>query len=329
MQNLHEDAADGQADQAQHADRFAPLVHEHDREREQKHRGGDDRDDGDREVKALEHDETARRCRRLARRKREHARQSRVHVARKRSASFGSTSATLTDATYSRRQGIAGSRHLQQIGQVEPYRARHLAEARRIRRRLVDAGDPEFARACARRIGREANHAADREVLGLGELTRDEDISWCLASCADAGAGDEPQSEDARNRTRSRRPSRAAEGFDPLPLVVGHRHHRQSGHADERERRERRSALISASVTGRVSRLSGTMSTTESLPDASLGIRIGVARRLGDGDDRLLLARVVVEDAVAARIARRCFCASGFVTPAHTVLPSFSSLSYP
>ena len=82
-QNLHEDAADGKADQSKHADRFAALVHEHDRERQQKDGGGDDRDDGDGKVKALEHAKRSCRSGRFARGKREHAGKSRVDILRK------------------------------------------------------------------------------------------------------------------------------------------------------------------------------------------------------------------------------------------------------
>ena len=82
-QNLHEDATHGKADQSKHADRFAPLVHEHDRERQQKDGGGNDRDDGDGKMKALEHAKRSCRSGRFARGKREHAGKSRVHILRK------------------------------------------------------------------------------------------------------------------------------------------------------------------------------------------------------------------------------------------------------
>ena len=60
------------------------------------------------------------------------------------------------------------------------------------------------------------------------------------------------------------------------------------------------SALISASVTGRFSRLSGTDVDDGEFSRRVAGIRIRVTRRLGDGDHGLFLARVVVEDAVTA-----------------------------
>ena len=89
-----------------------------------------------------------------------------------------------------------------------------------------------------------------------------------------------------------------AQFFNPGPLVVGDRHHREARHADERERgegfvsfdlreRDRRGELLHRFEVERVqrARLVGR-------------IRIRVANHLRDADDRLLPARVIEEDAV-------------------------------
>ena len=81
-QHLHEDAADGQSDETKDADRFAPLVDEHDGEREQEDGGRDDRHDGDGQMEALEHAEGSGRSGGFARRPRDDAWHARVDVAR-------------------------------------------------------------------------------------------------------------------------------------------------------------------------------------------------------------------------------------------------------
>ena len=71
----------GEPNQPEYANRLAALVHQHDRERQQEHRRGDDRHRGDGEMKPLEDDECAAEARGPLRRARHHARRARVQLA--------------------------------------------------------------------------------------------------------------------------------------------------------------------------------------------------------------------------------------------------------
>ena len=161
-QHLHEDAAHGQADEPKDADGLAPLVHEHDGEREQEDGGRDDRHDGDGEVEALEHAEGSGRSGGLARRPRDHTRHARVDVAREGAGvrGIGQRDVDGRDVLGARRRARR-PREVEQIGQVQPHLAGHRAEPRRIGRRLVDAGDAELARASSGGVGRQPDDAAD------------------------------------------------------------------------------------------------------------------------------------------------------------------------
>ena len=59
---------------------------------------------------------------------------------------------------------------------MQPHLARHRAEARRIGRGLVDAGDAELARAGAGGIGPQPDHAAHGQAFGRGQLAGNQDV---------------------------------------------------------------------------------------------------------------------------------------------------------
>ena len=110
-------------------------------------------------------------------------------------ASSGSTSATLTEATCSAPAGHAGRpRHVQQVRQVQSHRSRDLPQPRRIGRRLVDTGDAELARVCSLRVGGEADHAADVQAFGFGQLAGDEHVGGAglLCRCKQLATSDRP-----------------------------------------------------------------------------------------------------------------------------------------
>ena len=80
---------------------------------------------------------------------------------------------------YSVPAGVPGGRvSVEEVGQMQADLARHGAEPRRIRRRLVDAGDRGTSRAPVPvGVGREPDDAADDEPSLVGELPRDQDVT--------------------------------------------------------------------------------------------------------------------------------------------------------
>jgi len=90
-------------------------------------------------------------------------------------------------------------------------------EALRIRRRLVDADDPESRRALARSIGSERDDIADPNVSALDELTRQQDFrdarSLRRVLLDPSGPGDRYPDGEASNRNEGEKACRAAHAF--------------------------------------------------------------------------------------------------------------------
>ena len=59
---------------------------------------------------------------------------------------------------------------------MHPHFARNLAKSLRVGRRLVDAGDAKLTRVAPVDRSPEPDHRSRLQVLGLGQLARDEDL---------------------------------------------------------------------------------------------------------------------------------------------------------
>ena len=255
-------------------------------EREQKHRRRDDRDDGDRQMKALEHAKRPGRSCGLPRGKREHARQARVHIAREL---LRIVRIDERDVDRRRRTRRRPGRRLVESSRADP------AGAIEPRVGLVRGEtDPASARRCRRcgTLARVFPRHRSRDESTLPTLSPSDSASWretrtsggAWSLCRRRRAG---KSHSPRTRYESNEGPRPHER-----LRASIRAHSSSvtGMTDSLDMRtsgndeKLLSALISASVTGRLSVLSGTTSTTESLPDESFGIGVGVARRFRDRD---------------------------------------------
>ena len=119
-------------------------------------------------------------------------------------------------------------------------------------------------------------------------------------SCAEPAAGDQPEAEDddGPNDRRERHERLRASIRAHSASVTGMTDSR--GHADERKRGEALVGLDLCQRDGAFQPFVRYDVNDRELSRGVGGIGIGVTCRLRDRDHRLLLARVVVEDAVAA-----------------------------
>ena len=216
-------------------------------------------------------------------------------------ASSGLTRATFTDAMDSAPTGTSVERVIaSRSGRCSSDRSRNLTEPRGIRCGFVDACDAEFSGRVPDACGRETDDGPDREPFGFGKLAGDQDVwrrgrvlcrtgSRCQPEAEDDDGPNDRRERHERLRASIRAHSASVTGMtDSLAM-------RTSGNEAKLL-----SALISASVTGRFSRLVRNDVNDREFSRGVGGIGIGVTCRFRDRDHRLLLARVVVEDAVAA-----------------------------
>ena len=181
QEDLRQDPADRQTNESKHADSLTTFVDQHDRQCEQEHRGGDDRDGGDGEVKTFEHTERARR-RAFAGRPRHDAGHRVLHRSRER-AGIGRVREGDVDAfdVFGPDRHIRRSFDVEQLRQVQSHFPRYLAEPFRIRRRLVNSRHAKFARPAAVSSRPQPDRTADREMFGLGKLAGYEDLRESLS----------------------------------------------------------------------------------------------------------------------------------------------------
>ena len=138
--------------------------------------GGQD-DEGDGEMKTLEHTEGPCGARRLARGPRDDARHARVDIPSEggRVGGIGQRDIDVGDVLGAG-QRARRAHDVEQIRQVHAHFTWHGAEACGIGRRLVDARDAKRPRPGAGRVCRESHQAADGQALFGRELTRNQDV---------------------------------------------------------------------------------------------------------------------------------------------------------
>ena len=207
-------------DQPQRAHRAAPLVYHHDHQRQQEHGAPDDRHDGDREMEAFDDDERGGALVRGVGRSRRQRRQPCGDVAGERARVCRIVERDVDPRDRLRARDIrriGGER--QHVRQVQARLEAWLREAHRIRRGLVDAGNPERPRIRSRRIGRQPDDGADVEAAAFGELSGDQNRRWVpgwqLRGGGDGG-GDERGHEEDPDQARHRSSIYCREGSDTL-----------------------------------------------------------------------------------------------------------------